>query len=111
MNYVLCSVFKSMALDEIYRMVSDEYDLTKEDLHDVNETLMQVCNPGITFSELESLRDNLNITPAQERLTEREAVLSEKLQLLHELKEVIYNMNIKGFTSSPVFYHDDDAPF
>lgn len=105
-KYMLDSVYKAAALDEIYRCLSDERDLTKEDLDDCTETLFDLHNPDLTFSDCDRLADNLNIVPAQLHLSERIEVLRFKMQLLSDILEYLRLFPVIDGTVEM-----DDCPF
>ena len=86
MKYQLSGVYRAMALDELYKLLCDETDLTIEDLRECEACRSDLGTSDIPFSDCVKLRDNLNIKPAQERLDERIATLHEKMVLLQELK-------------------------
>ena len=84
MRYSLSVVYRAAALDEIYRCLSDEFDLTKEDLVSLRE--IQDETGFLDLDDIPNHRDNLNLTPVQTHVSERLAVLREKLCILHYLK-------------------------
>ena len=91
MKYQLSGVYRAMALDELYKLLCDETDLTIEDLRECEACRYDLGTSDIAFSDCVNLRDNLNVKPAQERLDERIAVLHEKIGLLQELKNCLIN--------------------
>lgn len=48
-KYVLDVVYKAAALDEIYKLIQDELDLSKEDLESCKEALRDLGDPDLKF--------------------------------------------------------------
>ena len=90
-KYKLPIVYRAAALDELERMLQDELALSVEDLETVRETFRQIRDPDATFSIMMQVRDNLNVLPAQDNLSERVKVLEAKIWLLEHLIKNIEN--------------------
>jgi hypothetical protein len=89
MKYVLHAVYQAAALDEIYRALQDEFDLSLEDLHSLRETLHDLGDVPIT--ELKDQGGNLNLTPVQDTLKSRISVLEAKVTILYTMTRIIEN--------------------
>ena len=110
MRYSLSVVYRAAALDEIYRCLSDEFDLTKEDLYSLREVVSETGT--LDLDDIPKQRDNLNLTPVQSNVSERLAVLREKLCILHYLKRHIENTYFTCFDRSQVEnLLNEDNPF
>lgn len=117
MKYALNLVYAAAALDEIDRMLSDEFDLTKEDLQELEKIAHDICDPDCKISDLcgyDKILNNLNLTPVQETLTERIAVLRNKILLLHIIKSRIENIGVGLCVENVLNMRDlmeDEKPF
>lgn len=112
MKYTLSHVYRAMALDELYHLIDDEFDLTVEDIRACESAMHDLGTENISFSECTKLRDNLNFHSPQDTLSERIAVLKEKLLLLNVIRKSIVNgVGIHDITAYDVIEKPEDAPF
>lgn len=110
MRYVLDAVYRAAALDEIYRMITDEMDLTIEDLHSLELAYNDLRDPDLSLAST-ILADNLNITPAQDNIKERIEVLRAKVNMLRMFKSEIEDSQVIGFHLIGYLDQSDDNPF
>lgn len=94
MKYLLPIVYQAAALDEIYSLLRDELDLTTEDLKSCSDCLVDLHDPEAKFADVTLLRDNLNLTPVQDTLQERIAVLKAKIVLLNDFMSMIKALEV-----------------
>lgn len=117
MKYTLSQVYRAMAMDELYHLIDDEFDLTVEDVRACEEARRDLGTGDISFTECTKLRDNLNFKAAQDTLAERISVLQHKLIILRELRRSLINGgNTLYICSNPdpgatETFIDGDAPF
>lgn len=112
-KYILNAVYQAAAVDEIYCMLRDELELSKEDLKEIEQCFYDLGKGEVTFSEINI--PNLNLTAVQDKLSDRILVLREKVCLLHSLMcRIVDNTNyniIFGCGTASNIQLDDDEPF
>lgn len=95
MKYALNLVYAAAALDEICGLLDGEFDLTKEDLQDLDRVYHDLSDPDLTFTDIQpNIKDNLNLVPIQENVRERIQVLRNKLMILHVIKSRLQNIGV-----------------
>lgn len=94
MKYILPIVYQAAALDEIYSLLRDELDLTTEDLKSCADCRVDLHDPEAKFTDVTLLRDNLNLTPVQDTLQERIAVLKAKIVVLNDFMSMIKALEV-----------------
>lgn len=93
-KYKLDSVYKALALEDIYKLLSDEYDLVVDDIKSINVCMDDLMNPDLKLSET-VLGSNLNLTPTLDTLSEQLEYLCAKKRMLEKLKTCVWDAPIK----------------